>query len=108
MTMLTKSRSGRAASFALATFIVASIAASLEAVAQVAAQPKALAQDAQLIEKPVAKVLKKHRSGYARLRRKRHAAWFYRKYYLCGAIGGWRAFPTRDPRGYFDTGPPCF
>jgi hypothetical protein len=26
---------------------------------------------------------------------------------LCSVINGWRAFQTRDPRGYFDTGRVC-
>jgi hypothetical protein len=51
--------------------------------------------------------MKKRRVVRAGHRIKRHAALQTRVNNPCKVIDGWRAFPTRDPHGYFDTRRAC-
>jgi hypothetical protein len=88
----------------IATLFIAAVAASLQAAAQQpAAPPAAPAQKAEPAAQPAAKVTKKRRTARARHRRARHASRWHRDYDPCAIINGWRAFPTRDRDGYFNT-----
>ena len=90
---------------AVAAFLLVTAVASLDATAQQAFRPPAPAMAEQPLVWNVA--MKKRRIVRAEHRRKRHAALQPRVYNPCKTIDGWRAFPTRDPHGYFDTRPVC-
>jgi hypothetical protein len=91
---------------AAAALFIVSLAASLDASAQQPAQPSAPAMS-EPAAAPMAKAKKKHRRAHARHRRTRYASLSHRMYSPCEIIDGWRAFPTRDPDGYFDTSRVC-
>jgi hypothetical protein len=56
---------------------------------------------------PTATAAKKPRAARAKPQRTRHAALAHRAYSPCQIIDGWRAFPSRDPKGFFDTRRVC-
>jgi hypothetical protein len=89
---------------AVAAFLLVTAVASLDATAQQAFRPPAPAMAEPLVAKVAMKKRRTARTGH---RKKRHAALQTRAHNPCKIIDGWRAFPTRDPHGYFDTRPVC-
>jgi hypothetical protein len=89
-----------------ALFVVAA-AASLDVAAQQSTPPSTPMPSAEPAAPAVAKATKKRRTAHARHRRTRYASLRNRMYSPCEIIDGWRAFPTRDRNGYFDTSPVC-
>jgi hypothetical protein len=89
---------------AVAAFLLVTAVASLDAAAQQAFRPPAPAMaEPPLVTKVAMKKRRIARTGH----RKRHAALQTRVHNPCRIVDGWRAFPTRDPHGYFDTRPVC-
>jgi len=91
---------------AAAALLLVSVAGPREASAQQPAQPTAPAVS-EPAAAPMAKAKKKHRRAHARHRRARYASLVHRVYSPCQIIDGWRAFPTHDRDGYFDTRRVC-
>ena len=82
---------------------IPAIAITIPAVAQQATPPPAPVQKAEPT-KPVAKVEKKSQGARTKRRKARHAAKSHGDD-ICSIVNGWRAFPVRDPSGYFNTEP---
>jgi hypothetical protein len=91
---------------AAAAFLIAAGTLSPDAAAQQSFPPPkpAITEPAP---PPAATATKKPRAARAKPRRTRHAALAHRAYSPCQIIDGWRAFPSRDPKGYFDTRRVC-
>jgi hypothetical protein len=90
----------------VAALSISVVALPLGAAAQQAAPsaPKVAAPAATPSAQPpktaVKRVARKKKMASHRVRRNRDT--------VCSIMNGWRAFPTRNPRGYFDTGRrPC-
>jgi hypothetical protein len=92
-----------------AAFLFAAGAALPDAAAQQSFPPPkpAITEPAPPPAATAAKAAKKPSTARAKPRRTRHAALTHRVYSPCEIIDGWRAFPSRDPKGFFDTRRVC-
>ena len=92
---------------ALAAVLLAmTVAAPLDVAAQQPAPPSTPMPSAGPTTPSVTKAKRKHRTARARHHRVRYAA-VRRLDSPCAIIDGWRAFPTHDRYGFFDTRPVC-
>ena len=91
----------------IAALFVVAAAASLDVAAQQSTPPPTPMPSAEPATPTVAKGSKKRRTARAKHHRPRYASLRRRDDSPCAIIDGWRAFPTRDPDGYFDTGRVC-
>jgi hypothetical protein len=92
---------------AAATLLFAAGAASPDAAAQQSFPPPPPAMTEPAPPPAAAKATKKGQAASAKPRHVRYAALRQRVHSPCEIIDGWRAFPTRDRRGFFDTRRAC-